>query len=258
MPADHSSRLANPLQAPQWEGRVAVVSPHFDDAVLSLGASIRAARRRGAQVDAVTVLSGDTESAAAADESIRRAGFASAGEASRARRAEDHVACRLVGADPIWLPFADNDNEPPPSDEEIRSELRQRLEGYDAVLLPGCPLHHPDHRSISRLTLEALGPGRRIGLYVEQPYAAWRALSRSGRSSRELQCAQSLQQLRLEVEPAGRWLRGPGGPADWLVKQKAIGLYRSQVRVLRKFPRTRIFVDEARHGGEAVLWCTLT
>ncbi|MDP9436492.1 MAG: PIG-L family deacetylase, partial [Actinomycetota bacterium] len=49
---------AEALDGPAWRGRVAVVSPHLDDAVFSLGASIRGAVRRGTRVEVLTVLAG--------------------------------------------------------------------------------------------------------------------------------------------------------------------------------------------------------
>ena len=164
-----SARIGTPLPSSRWAGHVAVVSPHLDDAVLSLGASIHGASRRGTRVDVLTVLAGDPDSATPADDHNRQAGFATAGEAARARRVEDERACRQVGAQALWLPFSDDANEAPADDSTIKSELTARLADYAAVLLPGFPLRHRDHRRVSRLTLQALEPRTIVGLYVEQP-----------------------------------------------------------------------------------------
>src|SRR3712207_8859213 len=103
MPGVARMRPGAAPHAAAWSGRVAVVSPHLDDAVLSLGASMHAAARRGARVEAVTVLAGDPASTTPADDSNRRAGFATAGEAARLRREEDRRACTAVRATPTWL-----------------------------------------------------------------------------------------------------------------------------------------------------------
>jgi LmbE family N-acetylglucosaminyl deacetylase len=39
------------------------------------------------------------------------------------------------------------------------------------LLLPGFPLSHPDHEWLARALLESRMGSRRLGLYVEQPYA---------------------------------------------------------------------------------------
>ena len=88
-------------------GRVAVLSPHLDDAVLSLGAAIARAVREGATVTIVTVFAGDVDSALPASNWDRLAGFATEGEAAAARRVEDATACALLGAEPRPLPFPD-------------------------------------------------------------------------------------------------------------------------------------------------------
>lgn len=234
------------------------MSPHLDDAVLSLGATIRAESRGDVSIDVVTVLAGDISSTAPADPSNLKAGFTTAGEAARVRRAEDQRACELLGARAVWLDFADDANEARATRDDLLSELERRLAGYDSVLLPGCPLDHPDHRLISRLTLDALPSGQGVGLYVEQPYASWRALSREGgRSSWRAMSERGLEALELEVRPTTSWRSRRCAPANWVAKARASGEYRSQLAVLRRAPRTRIFGYELLHGGEAILWLTL-
>lgn len=249
-----TTRPASPLPAPAWRGRVAVVSPHLDDAAFSVGASIRAATRRRVQVDVVTVLSGDPDSRTPADEHNRRAGFETAGEAARLRRDEDRRACEHLGATPVWLPLSDDDNEERDV-EVVRHSLREALQPHDAVLLPGFPLAHPDHRLVTGLALEVLRPGRHVGLYVEQPYASWHALTRGGRGTTSRHGA--LPSVGLGATAEARWTSHAGRAADWIAKTKAMSAYASQLAVLRRAPRTRILAYEALHGGEAVLWLRL-
>jgi LmbE family N-acetylglucosaminyl deacetylase len=242
---------ATPLDAPVWRGDIVVVSPHLDDAVLSLGASMRAAARRGAEVTVLTVHAGDPASLAPADAGHRAMGFTTAAEAARTRRAEDDRACRALGVRPVWLDVPAFVALPDEAVERLRTHLADR----DAVLIPAFPLAHSDHVSVGRRVLEVLAPQQRVGLYVEQPYAAWNSLSRS--FGRRVEAAAALRQLQLAISPGARWARGSAGPGDWVAKLRASGAYRSQLHVLRRAPRPRILFYEAVHGGERVLWCRL-
>lgn len=230
-----------------------VVSPHLDDAVLSLGGTINAATRRGARVDVLTVHAGDPLSEATSDASNRLAGFRTAGEAARRRREEDAEACALIGARPRWLDLSDDDRDPTPT-PVVAQALAEAVTGYDGVLVPGHPLTHPDHLRVSRLALEARPPGSRTGLYREQPYASWALLSRRRDARASPSLAASLGRLGLDGASRKRWTRLHNGPADWWAKNRAMGAYGSQLAVLRRAPRTRVLGYEALTGGEAILW----
>ena len=69
-------------------GRLVVVSPHLDDAVLSLGATMASAARNGAHVTVLTVFACDPQSSAPAEWWDRAGGFRTLGEAACARREE--------------------------------------------------------------------------------------------------------------------------------------------------------------------------
>jgi LmbE family N-acetylglucosaminyl deacetylase len=256
------SRLARMVWAPRTHlaetldrrvARIAIVSPHLDDAVLSLGAAMRAAARDSGRVAVITVFAGDPTSLTPADLSSRQMGFPTAGVAARTRIAEDAHACQMLGVDPVWLPFPDDANERQPSDEEITQTLRRRLSAFDRVLLPGFPLTHPDHVRVSRLALSAVGPAVSIGLYVEQPYAAWNSMSREFPTASGLSRDRALAELGIAIR-AERWSRCMARPDDWAAKWRAMGQYRSQLRVLRRGPRLRSLGYAAVHGGEEVLW----
>src|SRR5512144_2582409 len=77
------------VRGPSPDERIVVVSPHLDDGVLSLGASIARWSRAGAAVELLTVLGCDPASAAQAGGWDRRGGFATEGESALARREED-------------------------------------------------------------------------------------------------------------------------------------------------------------------------
>jgi LmbE family N-acetylglucosaminyl deacetylase len=150
--------------------RIVVVSPHSDDGVLSLGASMRSWARSAQRVELLTVLALDPGSSAPTTGWDRRAGFASEGEAARARREEDRVACAVLGVTPRWLPFGSVDFERHGDDGAVWGAVAEVVDGAHAVLVPGSPLTHPDHAWLNGL-LSTNVPAGVLGLYAEQPYA---------------------------------------------------------------------------------------
>ena len=195
-----------------------VVSPHSDDAVLSLGSAIASWSRRGAVVELLTVLALDPESDAPAGGWDARAGFATEGEAAARRRDEDRRACAALGASPSWLPFGSVDYERHGDEDDVRAAVAAALAGADAVLLPGSPLTHPDHAWLVRVVVEA--PLPRAGLYAEQPYT---------RKAGDEPAVPSWLGNALgsaEFEPVTTGLR------DRLAKRRAIRQYVSQLPLL--------------------------
>jgi LmbE family N-acetylglucosaminyl deacetylase len=198
--------------------KIVVVSPHSDDAVLSLGAAIASWVRRGAVVELLTVLALDPESEAPAGGWDGRAGFATEGEAAVRRRDEDRRACAVLGATPSWLPFGSVDYERHGSDDDVRARAGDALAGADAVLVPGSPLSHPDHAWLVRALAETPLPV--VGLYAEQPYT---------RKDDAAPAAPSWLEDALgtaDFEPVGAVLR------DRLAKWRAIRQYASQLPLL--------------------------
>jgi LmbE family N-acetylglucosaminyl deacetylase len=221
-------------------GRVAVLAPHLDDAALSLGATIPAAVRSGADVRVVTVFAGDRDSTVAASWWDERGGFATLGRAAEARQSEDAEACRTLGATPVWLPFADATYGQEVSDEELWNAVRPSLADADLVLAPGFPLMHEDHVRVCRLARARVDKDR-LGFYVEQPYAAW---LRSGSSSRR----PAVDEIdRLE----GTWRRVRSGPVHWAAKRRAVRAYGSQLASLKQ-PLADVTKYELARGGETI------
>jgi len=147
---------------------IVVLSPHSDDGVLSLGASMARWARSGQRVELLTVFALDPDSTTATGGWDRRAGFLTEGEAARARREEDRVACAVLGVTPRWLPFGSVDYDRQGSDAEVWGAVTDALDAADVVLVPGFPLSHPDHARL-RTMAERLPAGVR-GVYAEQPY----------------------------------------------------------------------------------------
>jgi LmbE family N-acetylglucosaminyl deacetylase len=223
------------------DSEVVVVSPHLDDAVFSLGAAVARSSRGGGRVTILTVLAGDPDSPTTAGDWDRKAGFRTAGEAARARRAEDARACELLRARPVWLPFSDLQYERGGDDAEIRTAVVDAV-GAAPVLLPGFPLQNPDHRWLRRV-LDGAFACDRVGVYAEQPYAAlW--TDRPGEGS-------TPEPERLP--PAGAWRRLQAGLLDQRRKLAACRAYSSQLPLLGPILGT-IIRYEMRVGGEAAAW----
>lgn len=227
-------------------GRVVALSPHLDDIAFSLGATLFAAARAGAEVHVVTVFAGDPDSTRPSGEWDRRAGFATEGEAARRRREEDAEACARLGITPSWLALPDRQYSAVAPDDVWRA-VEPLFAGADAVLLPGFPLDHADHVVVTSTVVERLPAGPRIGLYVEQPYAMMIrrevAVPDPGREPSSLG----------DVE----WHRLRPSSRAWVAKQRALRAYRSQLLAIA-WPLQRVPALVARHerqvGGETVGW----
>lgn len=215
--------------------RFVVVSPHLDDGVFSLGAAAAWASRRDVDVTMLTVLAGDPDSTAPAGRWDSRCGFATAGEAARARRREDERACALVGAAPVWLRFSDEQYPRGADDSTIWDALVDAIGPADVVLVPGSPLKHDDHRWLNALFLERGTPAGRLGLYREEPYAAM------------------LPRYR-ERAPLVDSLALPASLGDRLAKARACRAYGSQLPLFGRLPTLRVLAYEFGQGGEHVAW----
>jgi LmbE family N-acetylglucosaminyl deacetylase len=162
--------------------RIVVLSPHLDDGVFSLGASVARAAREGAQVKVVTVFANEPASDRAASPWDLTCGFRSEGEAATGRRDEDRRARRLVGAEPVWLPFRDAEYGRETTGGEVWDAVAGIVAWGDSVMCPGFPLEHVDHEWLTALAVRHVPPDRQFGLYVEQPYASWRLIGRGRRT----------------------------------------------------------------------------
>jgi LmbE family N-acetylglucosaminyl deacetylase len=254
-----------------------VLSPHLDDAALSLGAAIARATRTGTTVHAVTVFAYDPGQAGPPQQWDAACGFGSVEEAARVRREEDVRACAILGAEPVWLPFPDVEYEPEHDEDRVWAAVGDATQGAEAVLIPGFPLAAPDHLWLTELLVRRPLPSARLGLYVEQPYAAWSRLSRGGRSgaagltlrqglsnamritlrtpgSRQIMKPRLSDQLTTRLGSELHWGALEADRRDRRAKRKAIEEYRSQVAGFGPLVLQRIALYEAAWGGEAVAW----
>jgi LmbE family N-acetylglucosaminyl deacetylase len=206
---------------------IVVVSPHSDDGVLSLGASMARWARSGARVELLTVLALDPDSSAATRGWDRRAGFGTEGEAARARRAEDVEAAALLGVTPTWLPFGSVDFDRHGDDDAVWGAMQGQVDAANVVLAPGSPLSHPDHAWLHGLLSERL-PAAVLGLYAEQPYA-----------------------LRAETMP---FPVASVGQRDRIAKWRAVRSYRSQLPLLGMTSGLRRGALRHAWADEGIAW----
>lgn len=251
-------------------GRIVVVSPHLDDAALSLGATVARAVRAGAGVVVATVFAGDPASDAPAGAWDGRCGFATLGEAATARRAEDGRACAALGATPVWLAFSDeqyaSESDGAGSDEAIWEALAPIVGEADVVVVPGSPLANADHMRLAALLLPRLDTSR-LALYAEQPYAAnaligrghsWRPFAAAARIAARSRLGRRPSARRVPdpvaglVPPGLAWRPVPRTRADVAAKVAAIRAYESQWAGLGRQLLTRIRLHELVEGGEYV------
>jgi LmbE family N-acetylglucosaminyl deacetylase len=150
-----------------------VLSPHLDDAIMSVGGTMHLLARLSMSMRIVTLFAGDPRFAGAASWWDAERGTRTAAEAFEARRAEDIAAAAVLGLETVWLPFNDDSYAEKRDPDAIWSALEPHLSDATAVIVPGGPLAHPDHAYTTTLVVERLSPSTPLFFYSEQPYA-WR------------------------------------------------------------------------------------
>ena len=236
-------------------GRLVVVSPHLDDAVLSLGATLAHAVESGTEVEILTVFACAPDSNAPTDEWDRNSGFATEGEAAQQRRREDRTACEILGVTPRWFEFGANPYERRGSMEEVISAVDAATADADTVLVPGFPLTHVDHAALTNGLLSHGLSCRSVGLYAEQPYSFDRSATPAGPVP-EMPAAQVRGGTLT-------WQRSSASRKHRHLKLQAVKQYVSQLpqlglRKLGHLRLRRMLWQEARLGGETIAWPNAT
>jgi LmbE family N-acetylglucosaminyl deacetylase len=219
--------------------RILVLSPHLDDAVLSVGAFVATAVAVGAKVEILTIFAGDPDSTAAAGRWDARAGFETAAEATHVRRAEDRRACAALGADYEWLPYLDKDYGPPPDEDAVWAHLSGAVHHADVVFAPGRPLIHLDHAWVSHLVAERADPAKLV-FYAELPYDVWPDDRTDGARA-------------VKLATARRWTAPRAGLRARRLKWRASSAYSTQLPWLAQ-RGYRVAVLRSRLGCERLAW----
>lgn len=202
---------------PILEGRIIVVAPRLFDAVLSLGATIANASRRGAKVDIVTVFSS---------------------------RNEDLSACALLGASPYSLSSSDKQHDV--SNHQLVNSVAELAEGADVIAIPGISLSSAQHTWVSEILLREGLDCNGVALYAEQP--AWFV-------QRRYNCVLSASaQLQPFLDDVVRWSWHGGTTRDRNAKREAARLYHSRLTRMPFNGLNRLLGFELAMGGEPLGW----
>ncbi|MEH1164026.1 PIG-L family deacetylase [Micromonospora sp. CPCC 205539] len=140
------------------------MSPHLDDAVFSVGGALAALSDAGWRVQVVTCFTATVAdpSPFALSTQLDK-GLPADADYMALRRAEDHAACAVLGAEPIHLPFPEAPHRGYRSAPELfagvrtddgigaalRAALRQSVAAADVVLAPQALGGHTDHRIVA-------------------------------------------------------------------------------------------------------------
>lgn len=192
-----------------------IISPHLDDAVLSVGEIIAAHE----DVTVATVFAGMHPSPTLLTAYDKATGFGSSQEAMNTRRTEDDRAMSVLNAKAERAPFLDGQYGIEQSRKEIFDWIRDLSEIPDQILLP-LGLKHPDHIVVGAEARAATKWHNSVWMYEELPYrvqfpenvaAEMRTMRRDG----------------WEMELGSPW---PTPPTSMLhLKVAAMECYRSQV-----------------------------
>lgn len=185
-----------------------ILSPHLDDAVLSLGQFMQTE-----PCTVVTVFAGIPEDGLSDYDAS--CGFATSAQAMAERREEDRRALLTVGCQNFTqYGLLDQQYEQSTDDEELTAALVPYVTP-DAIVPLG--LGHPDHAQVFRCVINAVPRGMPLFFYEELPYRVlWPEQAQAAKKMLQLNGFQ-IQELPFPI------LQG-----DRDVKAKAIAEYRSQ------------------------------
>lgn len=189
-----------------------MISPHFDDAILSAGQFM--AERPDTEV--ITIFGGFPEGA---DKLVTpydtKCGFRNALDAVSERQRENDRACALLRATKIDLDFPDGQYDRHISQEEITNVLQRIIDGgeYESIFAP-LGLGHPDHKKVADAV---------ISLKTDLPITLWEDLPI--RVTEPELVPVRLEELGIEYSPS-RIISNRVQIAD---KMRALACYSSQI-----------------------------
>jgi hypothetical protein len=233
-----------------------ILSPHFDDAVLSCWHVLTSA----SEVLVVNVFAGEPPTGALGWWD-RLAGQTDSAAAVRTRIEEDRQALALAGRSAVNLPFLDSQyRKSDQAPEDIVEALREVVVAGARIYAPGSlGDHHRDHTAVRTAALALHAEGADVALYADLPHATvfgWPRWVLDGSFSGE--------------DPAGeRWasqLESAGLPAqcvmavahrlpaeDHACKLEAVLTYVSQIAPLQQVFGSSL--EDPRLLGSEVDWC---
>ncbi len=214
------------------------LSPHFDDAVLSCGGAIALQQMTAQHPLVITIFGGSGDPGALlssfAGQQHRESGYGAAAiDAVSTRRAEDIAACDLLGADTLWLDFADALYRGYSSREALFGSVERNDLGIEeqiaAILLEihsRAPLaviyaplgvgHHVDHQIVCSAADRLVQQHANVKFYEDFPYIATAGALEARQRELGLKMESDLIEISLQIPR----------------KIEAISLYRTQVPAL--------------------------
>ncbi|SHM14072.1 PIG-L deacetylase family protein [Ruminococcus flavefaciens] len=149
--------------------RRVLLSPHFDDAVLSAWSKISF----GTII--VTVCGGIPDQLTTVSSADKKCGFDSAAFAAITRRKEDQRVCERIGVSYRHLDFLDNPYDRNKDIKVIKKQLDKAVGEADELYAPIGIGAHPDHIAVRDAALELFrDKDIELYLYADYPYAAER------------------------------------------------------------------------------------
>ena len=147
--------------------KVALLSPHFDDAVLSCWHVLSGP----ADVTVINVFTASPPGGTPAASWDRLTGAQDPVERMCERREEDRRALALVGRDAVNLDLLDAQYRGGhvPADALV-GRLQAVLETGTLVWAPAGLSRHPDHEAVRDAALELAGSGCRVAIYADLPH----------------------------------------------------------------------------------------
>ncbi len=212
--------------------RVLVISPHRDDAVLSVGQFMAS----HPHVVVATVCTAPPAGPSVQTEYDRNCGFAEARHAAEVREQEDVRALRTLGViGRVDLGFVDSQYGAPLDHDALVEAIEQTAKEVDpAKVLGPLGLRHPDHQAVGYAALVADVGGAERWVYEELPYRVlW---------PEEVPARFDL--LRTVGDP----VLGFMGEGPLEAKRQAVGAYASQAWALNEHC---LYVPERTHR----MWC---
>ncbi len=207
-----------------------LLSPHLDDAAFSCGGIAARLAAGGWRVVIATAFTRSVHPAAGFALACQRdKGLDDAVDYMALRRSEDGAACRLLGAEPVWMdlpeaPHRGYDCAPalfaaPRDDDDIGAPLAEAIAGQLERFAPGLVLApqgcggHVDHLQLCKALL-GCGHAGPLGFYRDTPYVIRNPEARPGAQVAKLGLSDLA--VPLDLGAFGR-------------KQDACGAYRSQL-----------------------------
>ncbi len=214
-----------------------ILSPHFDDAVLSCWHLLASA----GEVLVVNVFAGEPPAGTLGwwDE---LAGATDSAAAVRTRVEEDRQALALAGRAAVNLPFLDSQYR---QADQAPGEIVQALRGVlvtDARIYAPASLgdHHPDHTAVRAAALALHAEGADVTLYADLPHATvfgWPRWVLDGSSSEADPAGEGwATQLQETGVPVERMVAATHrlSPEEHAAKLEAVLSYASQIATLQE------------------------